>query len=195
MQICRERAGDQTAVDGVHLAAFGPEGTKVVALARALRSLLAPDRGEALVARVDGQIVGHLMLTPALLDAPRAQVGVEVLSPIGVLPRLQGRGIGTALIDRALAGARAREVPLVFLEGDPRYYARVGFRRASGLGFRSPSLRIPDPAFQVHPLDAHEPWMTGTLVYPDAFWNLDAVGLRSPDGDCTAPRDRHRLKD
>jgi putative acetyltransferase len=25
---------------------------------------------------------------------------------------------------------------------------------------------------------AYRPWMTGTLVYPEAFWRLDCVGLR-----------------
>ena len=30
------------------------------------------------------------------------------------------------------------------------------------------------------PIDAHEPWMTGRLVYPDVWWQLDLVGLRDP---------------
>jgi putative acetyltransferase len=29
-------------------------------------------------------------------------------------------------------------------------------------------------------LAAHEEWMTGRLVYCDAFWELDCVGLRDP---------------
>jgi putative acetyltransferase len=29
-------------------------------------------------------------------------------------------------------------------------------------------------------LPVHEPWMTGTLVYSEIFWRLDAVGLRDP---------------
>ena len=48
-------------------------------------------------------------------------------------------------------------------------------------GFRKPSLRIPDAAFQVIRFATHQPWMTGTLVYPEAFWALDCVGLRKPD--------------
>ena len=71
-----------------------------------------------------------------------------------------------------------RGVPLVFLEGPPDYYRRVGFVPALDQNFRKPSLRIPDPAFQVRMLPAYQPWMTGTLVYPQAFWDHDAVGLR-----------------
>ncbi|MFD5770980.1 hypothetical protein ACFWIN_34810, partial [Streptomyces sp. NPDC127049] len=47
-------------------------------------------------------------------------------------------------------------------------------------GFRSPSLRIPEAAFQVARLSAHEPWMTGTFVYSEPFWAFDRVGLRDP---------------
>ena len=71
-----------------------------------------------------------------------------------------------------------RGVPLVFLEGDPRFYSRVGFSPAVEFGFRKPSLRIPDDGFQVVELSAYEPWMTGTFVYPNTFWELDCVGLR-----------------
>lgn len=57
-----------------------------------------------------------------------------------------------------------RSVPVVFLEGDPGYYSRLGFEAGAAQGFRKASLRIPDAAFQAIRLPAHEPWMTGTLV-------------------------------
>ncbi len=63
----------------------------------------------------------------------------------------------------------------------PGYYARLGFTAGAGQGFRKPSLRIPDPAFQAIRLPAYEPWMTGTLVYSEPFWRWDAVGLRESD--------------
>jgi putative acetyltransferase len=66
----------------------------------------------------------------------------------------------------------------VFLEGEPSYYSRLGFETAAAQGFRKPSLRIPDAAFHVVKLEAYEPWMTGTLVYSEPFWECDAVGLR-----------------
>jgi putative acetyltransferase len=95
-----------------------------------------------------------------------------------VLPDRQRRGIGAALVREGLEVLAGRGVPVVFLEGDPGYYARLGFQPGARWGFRRPSLRIPDPAFQAVCLPAHEPWMTGTFVYPDTFWRHDAVGLR-----------------
>jgi putative acetyltransferase len=103
-----------------------------------------------------------------------------VLSPLAVLPDHWRQGVGRALVRRGLEICDEQGVPLVFLEGDPAYYSRCGFRPGGKLGFRKPSLRIPDAAFQVYPLRAYERWMTGTLVYSATFWDHDSVGLRRP---------------
>jgi putative acetyltransferase len=105
-------------------------------------------------------------------------VKVQVLSPVGVLPPFQRSGVGTSLIRRGLEILVQRDVPAVFLEGHPGFYARFGFEAAAACGFRKPSLRIPDAAFQVLRLPSYEPWMTGTLVYSEPFWRNDVVGLR-----------------
>lgn len=150
-------------------------------LADALRTAPArlPAAGfVAVQAGPGGRVAGHVLLSASRLDAPSRIVDVLVLSPLGVLPEYQGRGLGTRLIRAALDAADERDVPLVFLEGSPTYYARRGFERADALGFRSPSLRIPPPAFQVARLSAYQSWMTGTLVYAETFWALDCVGLR-----------------
>jgi putative acetyltransferase len=130
------------------------------------------------VAELDGSIVGQVLYTSAILDAPERLVDVLVLAPVGIRSDLQGQGIGSRLIRESLAVVSQRPEPLVFVEGSPAYYPRFGFRRADELGFRKPSLRVPDRAFMVFPLDGYETWMTGTLVYPDAFWRTDSVGLR-----------------
>jgi putative acetyltransferase len=119
-----------------------------------------------------------VLFTRNRLDAPPRLVDVQVLSPVGVLPERQRQGVGSALIRHGLDELAKRGVPLVFLEGSPDYYQRLGFSPGQSHGFRRPSLRIPQPAFQVRVLPAYESWMTGTLVYRQAFWDHDAVGLR-----------------
>lgn len=178
MEVRGEREGDRDAVRAVHVAAFGDHGEVVANLVDDLRRLVASADGLSLVGEEDGDVVGHVMFTQSLLDAPRRLVDVQVLSPVGVLPDSQKQGVGSALIRRGLELLEGRAVPVVFVEGPPGYYSRFRFEPGAAQGFRKPSLRIPDPAFMALRLPAHEPWMTGTLVYADAFWRHDAVGLR-----------------
>jgi putative acetyltransferase len=177
--IREERADDVDAVAGLHRLAFGADGDVIARLVDDLRASLATEAGLSLVAVDDvAGVVGHVMFTRNVLDALPRLVDVQVLSPLGVVPAWQGRGVGGGLVRRGLDLLSALGVPLVFLEGSPAYYSRFGFEAGAAHGFRRPSLRIPAQAFQVRPLPAYEPWMTGTLVYRQAFWDHDAVGLR-----------------
>lgn len=179
MEIRLEEPTDEAEVRRVHLEAFrGNHGAAVAKLVTGLRRRLAAKEGLSLVAVVSDRVVGHVMFSDGLLDAPSQVVEVQVLSPLGVLPERQGEGIGSGLVRRGLDALADRGVPLVFLEGSPQYYSRLGFERGDEMGFRKPSLRIPDIAFQVTRLPAYEPWMAGTLVYSEVFWECDAVGLR-----------------
>lgn len=177
MRIRPETPDDEPAVDAVHRAAFRGD-PRIVPLVADLRSRPAglPPRGY--VADDDDTVVGHVLLSAGRLDAPSRLVDVYVLSPLGVRPDRQRRGVGTLLVAHAIAEADRAGVPLLFLEGDPGYYRERGFAPAGPLGFRSPSLRIPEPAFQVVRLSAYEPWMTGTLVCSEPFWDHDCVGRR-----------------
>ena len=181
MNLREELPGDRKSVRDIHLRAFGGDHGLVVAdLVDTLRETITPTDGLSLVAEHDGQIAGHVMFTHSLLDAPRRLVEVQVLSPLAVMPDYHKRGIGSALVRHGLKALAERAVPLVFLEGDPGYYSRFGFAPGCDLGFRKPSLRIPDDAFQAIRLPEFEPWMTGTLVYAEPFWQHDLVGLRDP---------------
>lgn len=171
---------DQPRVDAVVAAAFAePADGRVVGMMRLLRTSGAVRAG--IVAVRDDDVVGHVLLSRSWLDAREALVEVLVLSPLSVRPTEQGRGIGTQLVRAALARAQRHGAPAVFLEGAPGYYGTRGFEAATPRGFHRPSDRIPEPAFQVALLPAHEPWMVGRLVYPEAFWATDTVGLRDPE--------------
>lgn len=178
MLIDDEGPGDRDDVRVVVRAAFRDDGDHVVGLLDSLQSSSAACPGLSLVARDGGRLVGHVLLTRSWLDAPTRLVEVLVLSPLAVGPGSQRRGVGSALVRAALARADEQGWPLVFLEGDPAYYGPRGFAAASPLGFASPTERIPEAGFQVAVLAAHEPWMTGRLVYADPFWEHDAAGLR-----------------
>lgn len=170
-----ERSADRDAVREVVREAFGEDG--VAALLDDLRANPAW-LDLSFVAEDGGEVVGHVSLTGAWVDDPHSVVDVLVLSPLSVRPDRQRAGVGRSLVAGALAAAAEREEPLVFLEGDPRYYSRLGFVPAGPLGFTAPSPRIPERAFQVWPTPAYRGGLSGALVNPDVFWRHDAVGLR-----------------
>lgn len=174
-----EQPDDAAAVRAVHEAAFVDEPV-VADLLEPLRSRTAPLQAIGVVAEVDGEVVGHVLLTHGWLDARARLVDIHVLAPLGVRPDHHGRGIGSALVRAGVAESQARGVPAVVLEGDPGFYGRLGFVAGADLGLRRPSRRIPVRASQVLAGPAYEPWMAGTVVYPEVFWAYDAVGLRDP---------------
>ena len=175
MLIRERRPADDPAIRQLLTAAF--DDSRVADLAEALDA--RADRPTApLVAEVGGEPVGYVQLSRSWVDAAPRVVDVLVLSPLGVLPARQRQGVGRALCHAAVQRADELGDPAVFLEGDPAYYAKLGWERASNRGFTAPSTRIPDVAFQVVLLPSWQDWMTGPLVYNDTFWAMDFVGLR-----------------
>ena len=170
-----ETPADFDAVHALHNAAFG--GTDIPDLVADLRAQVTPLATVSLVAETAKDVpVGHVMASYAQLDTDTHLVDVMVLSPLGVHPTHQGNGAGTALLHAARTAADNLGSPLLFLEGNHRYYGPRGFENANEMGFRRPSTRIPPKAFQVAKLSGYDPAMTGTLVYKDVHWR-HGVGL------------------
>lgn len=131
----------------------------------------------ALVAEVDGEVVGHVMVSHATLRSVDGDQKISVLAPLAVHPDRQNAGIGSALVRAVLAVAEQHGEPLVILEGNPTYYGRLGFEHAERYGIEVdlPEWAPPEAA-QVRPLrsfDPNEPALRGTLIYPNAFDDLE----------------------
>ena len=172
---------DAQVVTGLVTDAFEGEGAVVAELVDALAAHPCGRDGLSFVAVADDVVVGHVMVTRSRLDTFPRTIDVGVLSPLTVDAEWRRRGIARQLVDTAVTAAQNAGLPLLFLEGDPAFYSRLGFDPAKPHGFRKPSIRIPDAAFQVKRLAGYEAWMTGTLVYAEPFWDLDCVGLRDPE--------------
>ena len=90
-----------------------------------LRQGRVPSEGLAFAAVDAG---GRLVGTVRLWDVIAGSAGpVLMLGPIAVDCKHRGRGIGTALMERALNEARVKGHGAVMLVGDAPYYARFGF--------------------------------------------------------------------
>ncbi len=169
-----EAPGDEPGVRRVNLAAFpGPEEADIVDRIRRE----APEGWHSLVAlgadgsAGDGVVVGHLLLSPCRVEDDDGGVVATVLAigPVAVLPELQSRGIGSAMMSAAMGLAIARVVPALVLLGYPAYYERFGFRSARGEGLEPPAAAWPDEAWMARLLPAWTDAMSGTVRYPEAF--------------------------
>ncbi len=184
VRIREAAAGDASAVERVVRSAFDADdpgsGDRVAAI---WRDLEATDLVVRSLVAVDGpeeQVVGHVGLSHAWLDARPALVDVLLLSPLSVLPSYQGREVGTDLVAAALTAGVATGRPAMVLEGSPAFYGERGFGPGAAHGIVAPTDRTPAPAFQVALFATWQHWMTGRVVYPDVWWRHDAAGLRDP---------------
>ena len=169
-----ERPSDQPAIADVVAAAF--ESQAEARLVDAIRASAHFIPELSLVAEIDGQVVGHVMISHATLAGDGREHRIAMLSPLAVAPAFQGRGVGSALVREATARADARGEPLVVLEGSPRYYGRLGFEHSVkyGIEIDLPSWAPPEAA-QVLRLSGYHPSLRGRVIYPPAF---DAIAER-----------------
>lgn len=117
----------------------------------------------SLVAKQDGQIVGHVAFSPVLIN--REDKGWYGLGPISVLPELQKQGIGSALIKEGLSKIREMGAKGCVLEGSPDYYQRFGFKSYSGLTYEF----APEPKYFMA-LPFYEEVPEGKVDFHEAFY-------------------------
>ena len=121
--ILPERADDALAIERLHERTFGPG--RYAKSAYRLRERM-PHRPElSFTARIGTLLVGSVRLSPIRIGEAQALL----LGPLTVEPPFRDRGIGHALIGRAVAEAKAKGHRLVVLVGDEPYYGKSGFRR------------------------------------------------------------------
>jgi putative acetyltransferase len=139
-----ERPGDRTAIHSLLVVAFaGSNEANLVDRLRADGSLAF-----SLVASDCGRIVGHAAASPIAIEGVPARTATS-LAPLAVLPERQRQGIGTALVAALLERLVRAGTDLVFVLGDPDYYARFGFHVDAAGEFWSP---FAGPAFMVREL-------------------------------------------
>jgi putative acetyltransferase len=165
LTIRAERPQDERRIAEVTTQAFGKEHE-----ARMIDTIRASDGYVpelSLVAELEGEIVGHVLLS--YVGLARRDRRVLELGPISVAPEHQRTGIGSALVREALRRADDRGEPLVLVLGHAEYYPRFGFRPANELGISPPDPKIPDEVFLAIPLQAYDPALKGRVVFPPAF--------------------------
>jgi predicted N-acetyltransferase YhbS len=119
-----ERAADAAAREALLDAAYGP--ARFGKLSERLRT--GRKARLAFVAVEHDRVVGTVRLWEVSAGTDRAAL---LLGPLAVDPGRQRRGIGSALMQHALAAAIRRGHCAVLLVGDVGYYGRFGFSATS----------------------------------------------------------------
>jgi predicted N-acetyltransferase YhbS len=122
LTILPETPDDAAAVERLHERTFGPG--RFAKTAYRIREQAEHVRDLSFTARVGTLLVGSVWLTAIRIGEARALL----LGPLTVEPAFRERGIGQALIERALAKAKANGHRLVVLVGDEPYYGKCGFK-------------------------------------------------------------------
>ena len=163
-----ERASDVVAREALLDACFGDN--RHTRTCQRLRDGRAPAEGLALSVVRQGRLVG----TVRLWHVSAGGVPALVLGPLAVDPSCRKLGIGRALVQRALAAAKARGHGAVLLLGDAPYYTRFGFSALTTGELRLPGPFEPD---RLLGLELRE----GAL---DGAWGMIVpTGMAAPQGN------------
>jgi predicted N-acetyltransferase YhbS len=122
LSILAETANDAPAIERLHERTFGPG--RFVLSAYRLREHVDHLLDLSFTAWIGTLLVGSVRQLPIVIGETPALL----LGPLTVEPPFRSRGVGRALLDRALKDAKARGHRLVLLVGDEAYYSRVGFK-------------------------------------------------------------------
>ena len=141
----RERPADVEAREALLDEAFGE--TRYRKSSQRLRDGRLPAEGLSFVAADGKRVIGTARLWHAACASGEPAL---LLGPVAVASDCRSRGIGAALVRRAVAEARRLGHRAVILVGDAPYYDRFGFSAE-----KTGRLRLPGP-FERHRLLALE---------------------------------------
>ena len=135
-QIDTAAGADASAIDTLLDTCFGP--ARHARTAYRLRDGVAAIPELSLVARGAEGVVASIQLWPLQLRSGLRVHALTLLGPLVVSPAHRCEGLGSALMDEALARADASGAAPVLLIGDAPYYARFGFSAAATAGWVVP---------------------------------------------------------
>ena len=167
MIIRPETAADIFAIHALNEAAF-PTNAEAGLVDR-LRVLAEPYI--ARVAVSDGEIVGHIVFSPAPIDSD-SSIRLMGLAPMAVAPAYQRKGIGSDLVEAGACACRDVGVAALVVLGHPEFYPRFGFQPASKFGIGC-EYHVPDEVFMAMELIAGSlDGRSGTIRYHPTFSEL-----------------------
>ncbi|MGX1752515.1 GNAT family N-acetyltransferase [Sphingobacterium sp. NPDC055346] len=125
----------------------------------------------SLVAEIDEQIVGYILLTKIkIIDNNSKVTSSLALAPVAVLKNFQGMGIGAGLIKKAHEVAKKLNYGSIILLGHEKYYPKFGYKMMKNYGIKLP-FDVPDKNCMLIELtDNALENVQGMVEYPNEFY-------------------------
>lgn len=158
--ICSEQPEDYQTIFNIHKQAFGQDNE--AELVNALRKTTNFNPELSLLAFINNEPIGHLLLYPVSLETNKGNLIELGLGPVAVKLNHQNKGLGTKLIKEGIKKARQLGYTAIVVVGNPKYYKRFGFIKASIKGLKV-ELDVPEEDFMILEL------------IPDALKNINGL--------------------
>jgi len=124
----------------------------------------------SLVAKLEEEIVGHILLTE--VELLNSDIKIAGLAPMAVKPNYQNNGIGSVLVKQGLKECITNGYKAVVVLGHPNYYPKFGFEPSVNFGIKS-EYDVPDEVFMVKELDKNSLLeLSGIVKYHEEFNKL-----------------------
>jgi len=139
-------------------------------LVRSLRSSANFIADLSLVAQIEEQIVGYILMTMVKIQFAQGWQPSLALAPMAVDPAFQGKGIGSALVETAHEKARELGYPSAVVIGHKDYYPRFGYKSIQDFGIKIPFDIPVENCFIIHLRPECRLHSDGRVEYGDEFF-------------------------
>ena len=124
----------------------------------------------SLVAELNGEIVGHILLTKIKIKNDIETFDSLALAPVSVEPEYQHKGIGGQLILESHKIAKKLGYPSIILVGHEKYYPKFGYKKASAFNIKIPFQAPDENCMAIELIKDGLKNVSGTVEYSRAFY-------------------------
>ncbi len=123
----------------------------------------------SMVVELEGEVIGHILLTKIKIVNDSQSFNSLALAPVSVKPDYQNKGVGGQLILQAHAKAIELAYKSIVLLGHQDYYPRFGYEKASNFGIKLP-FDVPDEnCMAIELVEGGLKGVSGMVEYPKEF--------------------------
>lgn len=124
----------------------------------------------SLVAEVNNEIVGYILLSKISITTDIESITSLALAPVAVLPTFQKKGIGGKLIEEAHRIAKELGYQSIILLGHEKYYPKFGYLPLHHLNIKLPFDAPKENCMAIELVPDALQNKNGKVIYPEEFF-------------------------